>query len=295
MADIQIEFISTGSVKMREPMSGQPISNRNTTLRLLRCFTGEWTPWLPIGVFLIKHVDGPILIDTGASPQCMEPGYFPTVSYLASVLNRLQVEPEDGIVSQMAKLGVGPTDLQAVVLTHLHHDHAGGLKDIVEAAPNVPVYISTTHWEAFGKHPTYAAFQGCASNHWPKEFNLRLLTFGGEPIGPWTRSESITTDGRIVAVETPGHVPGHISVVAKNSSGDPDAADTYFITGDATYSLELLEKGEPDGINQDPMVAFESLQLIKEFSRQGKVVVLPSHDVDTPALLRERKRYQPKQ
>ncbi|KAJ0385091.1 hypothetical protein COL922a_007082 [Colletotrichum nupharicola] len=129
-----IEFISTGKVRMREPMSGQPITNKSTTLRLLRCFTGEWTSWLPIGVFLIRHADGPILIDTGASPQCMQAGYFPMLSYLTTVLGELQLAPEDGIVSQLAKLGVKPTDLQAVVLTHLHHDHAGGLEEIVEAA-----------------------------------------------------------------------------------------------------------------------------------------------------------------
>lgn len=295
MSDVSIEFISTGRVKMREPMSGQPITNKNTTLRLLRCFTGEWTPWMPIGVFLVRHPNGPILIDTGASPQCMEPGYFPALGYIATVLNQLEVEPEDGVVSQMEKLGVRPTDLQAVVLTHLHHDHAGGLKEIVEAAPNVPVYISTAHWEAFGKHPTYAAMQGCASNHWPKEFNLKLLKFEGEPIGPWSQSETITADGAVVAVETPGHVPGHLSVIVKGSNSGTGVAEKYFITGDATYSLELLERGEPDGINQDPMVAFKSLELIKEFSRQENVVMLVSHDVNTAARLRAKELYHPKE
>ncbi|KAI8243409.1 N-acyl homoserine lactonase [Colletotrichum sp. SAR 10_99] len=290
-----IEFISTGKVRMREPMSGQPITNKSTTLRLLRCFTGEWTPWLPIGVFLIRHADGPILIDTGASPQCMQAGYFPMLSYLTNVLSELQLAPEDGIVSQLAKLGVKPTDLQAVVLTHLHHDHAGGLEEIVEAAPEVPVYISASHWEAFGKHPTYAAVQGCASNHWPKDFNLRLLNFDGKPVGPWTQSDSITKDGQVIAVETPGHVPGHISVIVKDGSGGPGTPDTYFITGDATYSLELLEREEPDGINQDPMTAFESLQLIKKFSEQQKVVVLPSHDVNTSIILDEKRQYRAKQ
>ncbi|KAK2772207.1 n-acylhomoserine lactone degredation protein [Colletotrichum kahawae] len=235
-----IEFISTGKVRMREPMSGQPITNKSTTLRLLRCFTGEWTPWPPIGVFLIRHADGPILIDTGASPQCMQAGYFPMLSYLTTVLSELQLAPEDGIVSQLAKLGVKPTDLQAVVLTHLHHDHAGGLEEIVEAAPEVPVYISASHWDAFGKHPTFAAVQGY-------------------------------------------------------QSGGPDSPETYFITGDATYSLELLERGEPDGINQDPMTAFESLQLIKKFSEQQKVVVLPSHDVNTSIILEEKRQYRAKQ
>ncbi|KAL4963826.1 N-acyl homoserine lactonase family protein [Aspergillus stella-maris] len=291
---LSITFISTGRVRMREPMSGQPLSNQNTTLRLLRCFTGKWTPWLPIGVFLIQHPDGPVLIDAGASPRCMEAGYFPTLSYFASILNQLEVSAEDDLVSQLASMGVHPRMLQAIVLTHLHHDHTGALEDLVRDAPNVPIHVSGDHWEGFGRSPKYAAMQGCAPNHWPESFSPTLLQFGDRAVGPWSRSASITRDGCILAVETPGHVPGHISIVVLDRRGHPNPETTYLLTGDATYNLQLLDKGEPDGINSDPETAFKSLELIKEFARQRDVVVLPSHDPDTPRLLRERKIYKPK-
>ncbi|KAF4968644.1 hypothetical protein FSARC_4019 [Fusarium sarcochroum] len=274
-------------------MSGQPISNKNTTLRLLRSFTGEWTDWLPIGVFLIRHADGPILVDAGASPRCMERGYFPAIGFLATVLNELEVAEEDDLIRQLSTRGVAVTDLQAVVLTHLHHDHTGALKDIVEAAPDVPIYISDQHWEAFGKHTTYAALQGCTPNHWPKDFQPRTLNLTDDPVGPWSTSAKITKDGNVVVVPTPGHVPGHISVIVKEIDTQPNTATTYFLTGDATYSLDLLEMEEPDGINDDPMAAFESLQLIKEFARQQDVVILPSHDPKTSDILLEKKVYKP--
>ncbi|CAI6042092.1 hypothetical protein V2G26_019026 [Clonostachys chloroleuca] len=288
-----VEFLTTGRARMREPMAGQPISNQNQLLRFIRCFTGPWTPWMPIGVFLIHHADGPILVDTGASSECMKPGYVPSYMFVASILTQLEVEPKDDIVEQLKTQGISPRDLQAIVVTHLHTDHAGGLEDIVKLASDVPVYMSADHWEAYGKHPTWADMQGCASKHWPKDLNLKLLKFEGSPVGPWTGSEAITPDGQVVAVPTPGHVPGHISVIITEDAQSGQSPSTFLAVGDATYNVGLLEREEPDGINQDPKTAFESLRLIKEFSRQKDVVVLPSHDPDTPRFLRERVVYKP--
>lgn len=242
---------------------------------------------MPIGVFLIRHPDGPILIDTGSSPQCMQAGYFPYLSYFVSVLNELEIAEDEGVVTQLAKKGVRPKDLQAVVLTHLHHDHAGGLEEIVKAAPDVPVFVDPVHWEAFGKHPTWAAIQGCAPNHWPQPFEPKMLQFGDVAVGPWPQSAPITKDGQIVAVQTPGHVPGHVSVVV---NGSPLS---YLLTGDATYSLELLEREEPDGINDDPVMGFKSLQLMKEFARGRDVVVIPNHDPQAAEILSQKRIYKP--
>jgi glyoxylase-like metal-dependent hydrolase (beta-lactamase superfamily II) len=108
------------------------------------------------------------------------------------------------------------------------------------------------------------------------------------PIGPWKRSYPITSDGRIVAVDTPGHVPGHVSLIVY---GD-DA--TYFLTGDATYGLDLLDQEFTDGINDNPKVALESVRKIKEFAAETDVVVLPAHDPAVEAYLAGNLVYKPK-
>ena len=177
------------------------------------------------------------------------------------------------------------------VLSHLHGDHAGGLKDLVTEAPHIPIYVSREHWEAFGKHPFYAGIQGCTPQHWPQDFAPNILEYSDHAVGPWKQSYNITSDQRVVVVDTPGHVPGHISLVVYGDNDD-GTRTVYFLTGDATYGLDLLETEEPDGINDDPEMALQSLELIKEFARQTDLVVLPSHDVDTPRLLRERVAYK---
>lgn len=147
--------------------------------------------------------------------------------------------------------------------------------------------------ETFGKSPRYAALQGRAPNHWPENFTPKLLEFGDHAVGPWLKSTSITKDGRVRAVPTPGYVPGHISVISLDNN--PSHVElTYLLTGDATYSNKLLEKGEPDGVNSGPMTAFESLQLIKEFARDRDVIVLPSHDPESPCILKEKRIYKPR-
>ncbi|KAL1903285.1 hypothetical protein Sste5346_000570 [Sporothrix stenoceras] len=261
-------------------------------MRLLRSFADrQWSEQLPIGVFLISHPDGPVLFDTGESPLCNTSGYLPVWSPTKK-LSQVTIEPKDGVVEQLRSHGVEPKDLQAIVISHLHGDHAGGLKDLTAEAPNVPVYVSRQHWEAYGKHPLYASIQGCTPQHWPKDFSPKLLDFTDHAVGPWKESSKITSDGKIIAVATPGHVPGHSSLVVYGDNSD-GTVTTYFLTGDATYGIDVLDKEEPDGINSDPMTALRSLGLIKEFARQTDLVVLPSHDCDTPRLLRDRVPYKP--
>ncbi|KAK1474357.1 monooxygenase [Colletotrichum tamarilloi] len=292
---VSLTFLSTGSVRIKLPMKSQPVKSyldQFVTLRRFRCIANrQWTEPLPIGVFLIAHPGGPILFDTGESPCFNDPGYLPYLSP-TKMFSSVDIKPEDGIVQQLQRLGVEPSDLQAIVLSHLHGDHAGGLKALKTAAPDVPVFVSKEHWAAFGNSPMTATLAGCVPQHWPEGFQPTLVDFSAGAVGPWETSGRVTADGKVVAVHTPGHVPGHISLVVYGDNED-GTTSTYCLLGDASYGIDLLDKEEPDGINDDPMSALDSLRKIKAFAKQSDVVVLPSHDPDTPRLLKERVLYKP--
>ncbi|KAL6889967.1 metallo-beta-lactamase superfamily protein [Trichoderma evansii] len=289
----KVQFISTGTVKIRSAMKSQPISTLSVAIRRFRSFTDStWSEPLPIGAFLIDHRDGPILFDTGESTCCNDSGYM-SVFNPTEWLTTVDIKHNEGIVEQLRALGTEPCTLQAIVLSHLHSDHVGGLKALVAEAPDVPIFVNQEHWDDVGDHQFFASLRGYSINNWPINFAPQLLKFEDVPLGPWKDSCKVTPDGSVVAVKTTGHVAGHISLIVFEKD-ESQKATTYVLTGDATYALDLLDSEEPDGINDNPAAAFQSLQLIKRFAKEMEVVVLPSHDPKTSDLLKDRVIYKPK-
>lgn len=292
---VQLTFLTTGTVRIRPSMRSQPASKFSLFRRVRSLFDRGWTDPLPVGVFLIRHPEGLFLFDTGQSPCCNNPDYFPRVAIFNSILSQFTIKHEDGILEQLHKQGIKATHLKGVILSHLHNDHAGGLEELVAEAPDLPIYISREHWQAFGEHRLFASFEGATPNHWPKEFSPKIIDLQDKSIGPWKQSYPLTSDGSLVIVDTSGHVPGHIGLVVhsrEERTGEKNY-NTYFLPGDSTYGIDLLDKEQPDGINDDPMRALRTLQTIKQFARESEVIVLPSHDLETPRLLAEKVVYCP--
>ncbi|KAJ3480014.1 hypothetical protein NLG97_g8168 [Lecanicillium saksenae] len=290
---VSVKFFTTGTVQLRPSMKSQPIENKFALLRQIRALADSgWSEELPIAAFIISHPDGPILFDTGESPLWNDTGYVRSW-YPTRRLIKVNIQPGDCILAQLRNAGLDPTDLQAIVLSHLHGDHAGGLGPLVFAAPNVPIYISREHWEKFGKRPFWASLNGCNPQHWPKPFSPIILDYTDGAVGPWQSSCNITSDGKVVAVDTSGHVPGHLSLIVAGDNADGTQA-TYFLAADATYSLDQLNAEHPDGINGDPQRALQTMKRIKSFAEAQDVVVLPSHDRETRSMLENKRVYKPK-
>lgn len=90
---------------------------------------------------LVQKGDRNILIDTGAGSKLTE-----------KERNRLSAQPGDPLVENLATAGLTVEDIDQVVLTHLHFDHAGGATrfdadgELVPTFPNAEYVVQRDEW-----------------------------------------------------------------------------------------------------------------------------------------------------
>lgn len=226
-----------------------------------------WSEWLPIYAWAIEHEEGVIVVDTGETARVHERGYHPRWHPFYRRAALFSVHPEEEIGPQLGRLGIGERDVRQVVLTHLHTDHAGGLKHLT----------GSRIWVAEGELRRAAGFggkvQGYLPHRWPKWWEPEFLRFEEKPVGPFRQSMSLTSKGDVLVVPTPGHTPDHVSVVV---CGSPSC----FLAGDTSYNQRLLLEGKVDGVSPDPVVAHDTIGRILALAEERPLVYLPAHDPD---------------
>jgi N-acyl homoserine lactone hydrolase len=138
----------------------------------------------PVHAWVIRHPSGPILVDAGIGMHnvWVDEHFAPRRTSLGDALRRI---------------GLVATDIVAVVVSHLHFDHCGQL-DTLDA----PVFVQGSEYEASRE-------QGYTVPEWATipEHRLRLVDGDRE------------IDDGVRLLFTPGHTPGHQSVVVETPEG----------------------------------------------------------------------------
>jgi glyoxylase-like metal-dependent hydrolase (beta-lactamase superfamily II) len=230
---VEVERFSTGRVRPKRATHG-----------LRRYLPGGWSDeTLPVNVFLVRRPDGMLLFDTGQTAHAAGPGYHPRWHPFFH-LARFELEPADEVGAQL-----DPASVRWVVLSHLHTDHVGG----VGAFPTAEVIVSRVEWER--AQGLSGRLRGYLPQHWPLGKPV-LVDFEGSPVGPFPGSYDIAGDGQLLLVPTPGHTPGHVVLLVRESGGG------WLLGGDLA--------GSPDAL--PPAIA--------DFCRREGLVVLLAHDDD---------------
>ncbi|HUF65205.1 MAG TPA: MBL fold metallo-hydrolase [Gemmatimonadaceae bacterium] len=219
---------------------------------------------IPLGMrcVLVRHPAGLVLIDTGAGNK--ETGKFCEIYGLENRGGAGRTALEDGLHAA----GVEPEQVDIVIDTHLHFDHAGGNTytdtdgTVSPAFPRAEYVVQRREYE-FAKHVN----ERTTASYFPRNYEpvrqagrLRLLE-GEEEIVPGIR-----------VLPTPGHTPGHQSVLI--TSG----AERAFYPADLVPTAAHLPLPWIMGYDVEPLVTLETKRRILAQAQQENWLFIFEHD-----------------
>ncbi|WP_298136305.1 N-acyl homoserine lactonase family protein [Acidiferrobacter sp.] len=267
---LSIHPISTGQVRIK---NAQLVRRSGGPVRVMS--DHDWSEWLPIHVWLIDHPEGLILVDTGETMHASDPGHFPRWHPYYRRAAAFAIDADQEVGPALARLGVRAGDIRTVLLTHLHTDHAGGLGHLRDST----VWVSAPEWriaQGWG-----GVLRGYGPRHFPPGFAPRFYDFSGPPLGPFAQTCAVTRARDVIVVPTPGHTPGHVSVIVRAGGR------SYFLAGDASYTEAALSARAADGVTFTPRAAKQTLDRIALYARYEPTVYLPTHDLQSVMRLRD--------
>ena len=209
---------------------------------------------IPYYFYLVVHERGPVLIDCGAHPAlAVDP-----VARLGpqAEMSAVVMSATEDVSSRLGSVGLSTGQVEHVVLTHLHYDHCGGLS----ALPSATAYVQASE-RAFAAQPPVYQRPAYVELDWMNHRNWRELD--GE--------FDLFDDGSIRIIPTPGHTPGHQSVLVRVRGR------TLLVVGDAAYHpAKMRERKLPAYLwNPDQLVA--SWERIEECEADLGAELLFSH------------------
>lgn len=212
----------------------------------------------PILAYLIETANGRILYDVGCDYDKIadvekRKQYYENPAFS---FGPPEMDAEQRVTRRLARLGLGPRDIDIVFLGHLHFDHAGGLRDV----PDAEVHVHAREWQAAHAAADIAYFAD--------DFALdRRWRFVDEEydIVPGVR-----------ALETPGHTAGHLSLWIELQHGPP-----IVLCGDAADLSENLTDEVAPGLcwQERDDLAVASIRKLKALATGGGAELWPNHDL----------------
>ena len=195
---------------------------------------------LPILCAVIEREEGLVLFDTGIGTR-IEQEFKPLRNrgnwFFSRAVMHTEFDPaRDALVSGSPALRFDPSEVTCAVLSHLHWDHAGGMRDF----PHCRFIVNRPEWEdAVSRRGISAYISEQLGETEGLEVDL-ISTDPGRPYLSFPASRDVFDDGSLVLVDIPGHAFGQVGMVVNLPSGR-----RFFLGGDSYYFPDSLERMAP--------------------------------------------------
>jgi N-acyl homoserine lactone hydrolase len=216
--------------------------------------TKVYEPWF---FYVLTHPAGNVIFDTGVHPALVDDPR----SRLGSWADLFEMRMESGhdSPSQLASIGLEPADISTVVLSHMHFDHVSAL----ELFRHAEIIVQRTEL-AFAYRPAVYQAGTYLATDFNGEFNWRAID----------GFLDLFDDGVAQIIPTPGHTPGHQSMLVKLDRG------SLLLIADATYQLPKMRERLLPAIVWNPDAMVSSWQLLEWLESREHAQMLCSHDLD---------------
>lgn len=208
---------------------------------------------IPVPAWLVRHARGVVVFDAGLHPSLVD---GPEALGRLAKLFTPEVGAGGTVGPRLAEHDVDPAGSIAVVVSHCHFDHVGGLCEL----PNARLIVQRDEWTA----ATTDATAGSGG------YDRSLYDLGHEVVLV-DGVHDLFGDGTVTTLPTPGHTCGHQSLRVSTADGPT------VLTADACYFAHTLDDEvlPPFGFDLDQQR--RSLALLRAERDRGSRIV-PGHD-----------------
>jgi len=243
-------------------LSASPVRSQSTGVQRLYIFDcgqghaadqSRWSPGVNVGVpmdvsdncYLIHHAQGYLLWDTGIPDA---------VATLPEGLPGQNGAPswrrQKTLAAQLEELGVKPSDIKFVAVSHTHPDHIGN----VELFPQAMLLVQQLEYD------------------WP-------LPSGGarfnpqHPVTKLAGDHDVFGDGSVTIISTPGHTPGHQSLMVKLPK-----TGVVILSGDAAHFKDNWDNRRVPAFNTSKEQSLASMERVADILTKEHGQIWINHD-----------------
>jgi N-acyl homoserine lactone hydrolase len=205
---------------------------------------------LTFSCYLVKHGNDYLVWDTG-NPAATGTTPAPTA-------------PKTSLVEQLAELHLKPEQINFVGISHYHGDHVGQ----VASFPQATLLIGKGDWDALND-----AKNDSKPNPAINPANFAHWLGGGGKVEPVSGDKDVFGDGSVIMLNTPGHTPGHHSLLVKLKD-----KGNVLITGDLAHFRENYDSNGVPTFNTNRADTLASLDRFKQLATNLHATVIIQHD-----------------